>query len=496
MMGIKVYQEKIFYNFCLSKRVPENHFLRKLDKVVDLRFVRKLVADYYSYTGQPSIDPEVLFRMMLIGYFYGITSERRLAEDISLNLAYMWYLSYDLDESTPHHSVISKARARYGKEVFEQFFKHVLELCVQAGLVRGEKIFADSTFIRANASLKSIVLRQEAVEPSFTPKDFVQKVFAENPVEPEQSTVSKNKTNPSPENQPKKLLPEKKQKHSKVYSNKTHVSKTDPDASIISHGQKLPTQFTYKQHFTVDSHARVITAVEITPGAIGDERILPKLIEQQPVKVKEIGADSKYGTFDNYAYLLEHNILPSIPPWKPGRPNKSKRFSPQEFKYDPVADIYKCPAGKTVVKGNDKLLQNCWTYRAKKKDCRRCNLQSQCISPPNSYRRIFRHVNQYALDKVALHLQTEHAKQTICQRKTFPEWVISEAKNRHGLRRAVCRGLEKVSIQVLLIASVQNLKRLVERVETGSLVVKDQFLMFIKFLELMMTPSSCTCVYV
>lgn len=163
MMGIKVYQEKMFYNFSLSKRMPESHLLRKLDKVVDLRFVREFVSPYYSHTGQPSIDPEVLFKMMLIGYFYGITSERRLAEDISVNIAYMWYLGYDLDEETPHHSVISKARARYGKEVFEQFFKHVLELCVQAGLVGGEKIFADSTFIRANASLKSIMLRQDAV---------------------------------------------------------------------------------------------------------------------------------------------------------------------------------------------------------------------------------------------------------------------------------------------------------------------------------------------
>jgi hypothetical protein len=150
-VGTKVYQEKMFYNFSLNKRVPEDHFLRKVAKVVDLSFVwfdklpstllrdsersrtvttlskvegRKLVKPYYSYTGQPSIDPLVLFKMMLIGYFYEITSERRLAEDISLNMAFMWYLGYDLDESTPNHSVISKARARYGKEVFEQSKMH------------------------------------------------------------------------------------------------------------------------------------------------------------------------------------------------------------------------------------------------------------------------------------------------------------------------------------------------------------------------------------
>jgi len=114
-VGTKAYQEKMFYNFSLSARVPQDHFLRKVAKVVDLGVVRKLVKPYYSYTGQPSIDPMVLFKTMLMGYFYGITSERRLAEEISLNMAYMWYLGCDLDESTPNHSIISKAPARYGK---------------------------------------------------------------------------------------------------------------------------------------------------------------------------------------------------------------------------------------------------------------------------------------------------------------------------------------------------------------------------------------------
>ena len=488
MMGIKAYQEKMFYNFSLSKRVPEDHLLKKLDKIIDLRFVRELTSQYYSHTGQPSIDPEVLFKMMLIGYFYGITSERRLAENISLNLAYMWYLGYDLDEATPHHSVISKARARYGKKVFEQFFKHVLELCVQAGLVSGEKIFADSTFIRANASLKSIVSRPDTVEPPFTPKDFIQKVFTENPVESEQSTVNRDKISPSHKNSSEKLS--RKKKHAKVYSNKTHVSKTDPDASIISRGHKLPTQLTYKEHFTVDSQARVITAVEVTPGAIGDESVLSRLIEQQPVPVKEVGADSKYGTFDNYAYLLKHNLLPSIPPWKPGRPYKSKRFAPEDFKYNPVLDIHICPAGKTLVRGNDKLLNNCWTYRAKKKDCRRCKLQRQCIVPPSTYRRLFRHIHKDARDKALLHLETEQAKETLRQRKTYPEWINSESKNRHGLRRAICRGIEKVSIQVLLIASVQNLKRLVQQLETKLLVVKEHFLLVFRFFRIIVNPYS------
>lgn len=127
--------------------------VKQLDQVIDLSFVRGLVRRYYSHTGQPSVDPVVLFKMMLLGYFYGITSERRLAEECSLNMAFiMWYLDYELGESTPNHSVIYKSRARYGKEVFERFFQEVLLKCVKAGLVKGEKVFADSTLINANAS--------------------------------------------------------------------------------------------------------------------------------------------------------------------------------------------------------------------------------------------------------------------------------------------------------------------------------------------------------
>ncbi len=123
----------------LDNVVPEGHLLRHLEATVDLSFVRELCAPYYSHIGQPSVDPVVLFKMMLVGYLYGITSERRLAEECSLHLAFIWYFGYDLDDPTPVHSVISKARVRYGKEVFEAFFQRVLKLCVEAGLVDGKE---------------------------------------------------------------------------------------------------------------------------------------------------------------------------------------------------------------------------------------------------------------------------------------------------------------------------------------------------------------------
>lgn len=443
MMGSKSYQEKMFYHFSLSQKVPADHLLRLIHEQIDVSFVRDLVVNKYSHTGQPSIDPVVLFKMMLLGYLYGITSERRLAQDVSLNLAYRWYLGYDLDEDTPDHSVISKARVRYGKEIFETFFQQILGLCVQAGLVRGEKVFADSTIIKANASLQSIQNRPEAVSPPLSPQEFIQQVFTENPApeEPKESTP---------------LEPP-------VVSNKTHVSKTDPDAALVRRPGKLLAQLAYKEHFTVDGHARVITAVAVTSAAIGDEAMLQPLLENQPVSVQEVGADSKYGTFDNYNYLIQQGIRPSIPPWRPGNPSHAGFFSQSAFSYNPLTDTYECPGGKPLKRGNDKIHQDRWSFHARKRDCSRCSLRPQCIGPTLRKRRIFRHRYQEAKDIAMAYLRTEQARITQRQRKVYAEWINAESKGCHGLRRAQCRGLGKVTIQVLMTATVQNIKRLIRK---------------------------------
>jgi transposase len=186
MMGKKDFKPRIFYRLCLEKMVPQDHLVRALEEILDMNFIRGLCRKYYSHTGQPSVDPVVLFKMMLIGYLFGITSERKLAEESTVNLAFRWYLGYDLDEATPNHSVISKARGRFGKKVFEEFFQEVLSICIKKGLVTGEKIFADGTLIKANASLKSLVARSDAPSPSLSPNEYVEKVFQEN------STKSEN----------------------------------------------------------------------------------------------------------------------------------------------------------------------------------------------------------------------------------------------------------------------------------------------------------------
>jgi len=496
MMGIKSFQEKMFYNFRLSERIPEDHFLRKVGQIIDIGFVRTLVSDKYSHTGQPSIDPEVLFKMMLIGYFYGITSERRLAEDISMNMGYMWFIGYDLDEPTPNHSVLSKARSRYGKKIFEQFFQKILEQCVKAGLVKGEKVYMDSTYIQANAAINSIVPRQDAVEIPLSSKEYVEKVFAENPVENDKPVEIKEQKPPEKSNNTKSNETEenKLKKNRHPLSNKTHFSKTDPECSIVSHARPMatmaPAKLTYKEHFTVDEHKRVITAVKVTPGAIADEALLSTLIKEQPCSVKEVCADTKYGTYDNYKYLYTQGITPTIPPWIPGGTIIPGHINKREYVYDSKTDTYICPSGKKLILGKESLTPNFTKYLSQKEDCRNCNLSAKCLGKNSVRKTIYRHNDNVFRERAMEHLLTDDARKTMSQRKIYAEWVNAESKTKHGLRRAMFRGLEQVTIQVMMTASVQNLKRLIAQMSAPTTIFKELYTNFCYFMSFLLKQSA------
>jgi len=486
MMGQKVFQEKFFYDFRLSQKVPEDHILRRLDQVVDLSFVRGLTAPYYSHTGHPSIDPVVLFKMTLLGYLYGITSERKLAEECGLNLAFMWYLGYDVDEPTPDHSVISKARSRYGKETFEKFFERILELCVKAGLVSGEKVFADSTLIRANASLKSVVPRSDAFQPPRSPKEHVEQVFTENVVPNEEEPVLASAEVATQGAEAGAVggsvalfvLPEDGQKGEsgeatalpapvrrgrpakpKQGYNERYVSKTDPDASVVSRpiiGKGL----FYKQHFTVDS-SRVITAVQVTPAAVEDYTQVGELLNKQPIVPKRFCADSHYGVPEVYGELKRRGILPTIP----RRSSHTQKPRPghlpvSAFRYDPEKDVYLCPQNKPLRRAAFEAKWQRYHYRPRHSDCQGCFLRKACATE-KSVRTIVRAKEEQALAWAMDHLRSPESRGILTERSVCAEGVVGEAKVSHGLRRATCRGVDKVTIQAVLTATVQNLKRLV-----------------------------------
>ena len=157
MQGKKEFNQRIYYNINLDSLVPDDHFLKRLEKLISFDFVRDITKDYYSHTGKPSIDPVVLVKMLLIGYLFDIRSERKLVEEISLNLAYRWYIGYDLDEVVPNHSIFSKARVRFGKKLFVDIFEQILIKCIDFGLVSSEGLLIDSTIVKADASIQSLV---------------------------------------------------------------------------------------------------------------------------------------------------------------------------------------------------------------------------------------------------------------------------------------------------------------------------------------------------
>lgn len=444
MMGIKQKEQKMFYNFSLSGHIPKDHFLHKLEEAIDFSFIYNLAKPYYSSTGQPGVDPVVLLKMMLIGYLYNITSERKLAQELRVNLAFMYFLGYDIDEETPNHSVLSKARRRFGNQIFEQFFEVVVENCKERGLIQAEKAFIDSTLIPANASLSSIVDCDEKITLRQTPKDYLKAVDKLNPAEPED-------TKEQPEEKPK------------LQTNQKSYSKTDPDASIIRHKNKPP-QLAYKQHISVDNGpARIITACVTTPAVIADEHKLPHLIsnalEQHDILPQEVGADTKYGTADNYRFLLESQIKPSMP--HHGGKNATGLLTKDNFIYDKEKDQYICPEGKNLKnRGFDKQ-QRHYTYRTNPKDCNSCGLLKSCTKSRTG-RSVIRHINESFLEQAQEHIKTLQAKATLKQRGEYVENAFACEKKDLGLNKAKFRGLIFVHIQSMLTATAYNLKKLVK----------------------------------
>ena len=162
MMEYKIRNLKTFTSFCLETLVPEDNSYRQVENCIDLTFMRDLVCHLYSAFGRPSIDPVVVFKLELIGFFEGIRSERQLMEPVSLNLAHSWFIGYDLDEDVPDHSSLSKIRERYGMDIYQQFFEKIVELCMAAGLVWGEELYFDSTKVDAIAAINNMLDRTES----------------------------------------------------------------------------------------------------------------------------------------------------------------------------------------------------------------------------------------------------------------------------------------------------------------------------------------------
>lgn len=479
MMGHKIFQPKRFHQISLEERVPRDHLLRQVAEAVDCAFVRQLTARFYRPTGQPGIDPVVLVKLARIGYLYGITSERRLAEELRLNLACRWFVGDALDERTPDHAVRSNARRRFGVPVYQACFTEIVRQCVRAGLIAGEQVFVDSTLVEANADI-AVVGSRALVEQLAGVDEHVAALWRDNPapvahgdappappVEP--PTASPDPTSPESgppamPQQPQPLGPDDQPNGAQGTVNTRVASRTDPDAGLVSR-PGVPLAFYHQVHVGVDGgQARSSTAVDVTPGASGDEELLDRRCKEHAGTtghlLAEVVADAKYGTFTNYQTVEAQGIRASIPPHDNG---STKRAIPRDqFTDEPGADRFRCPEGQLLKRqgcAKTAHANGAVIYRASPKVCGTCARKAECCGTAQA-RTISRPNDGGLAERVRADLATPPAKRSIRRRMCWAETAMAELKERHGLRRAQCRGRDQVRIQALGAAMADNIKKL------------------------------------
>jgi transposase len=450
------FEAKWYYNLSLEWLVPEDHLLRLIDRAVDFSFIRPLCRPFYSHTGRPSVDPAVLFKMLLIGYLYGITSERRLARELSLNLAYRWFLGYDFDQPTPDHSVLSKARARFGPEVFESFFRRSIDLCREADLLDEGPVYIDSTLIQASAAIDLMVRKEDRVQPPLSIEEYVQRLYTENDPPPEDEGPPPEPPSPRPRRGGPSEFPR---------PNQALQSKTDPDATLVNRPD-FGRHLAYKAHIAVaGKRGKVITAAVATTGIEADEHLLAEVLWQHHrlsgLKLREVVADAKYGTSFNFLYLGRLGLPAFIPLTRFGVMRKDI-WGREHFQWLPEEDAYLCPAGQKLRRHAQVRASQRVQYRAPRGSCAACPFRQQC-APSGKERTIHRSWGQESVERTEELLASPLGRQRLIERRINVEGAFGLAKELHGLRRTRFRGRRRVQIQLWLTAAAMNIKRAVRQ---------------------------------
>jgi transposase len=486
MMGMK---ERNFRslpeNISLEDLVPEDNFYRRLQEKLDLSFVRELVEDLYAHSGRPSIDPEVFFRLQLVMFHEGIRSERELMRIVSDRLSARWYVGYDLFETLPDHSSLTRIRDRFGLSVFREFFERIVQLCVEAGLVWGEELYFDATKVDANASLDSIA-------PRFFVEAHLGELFAEEEdllsAQQEQNvtTMSNGQSASSvaelyelPSADDETLVAynaakddwisrggrQRREQIGVWYRRKADflASKTDPDSSPMKRRNSKGSHLGYYTHYVVDGGKnRIILGALVTPFEVTENQPMLDLLWRTSFRWKiaprQVTGDTAYGTTENIAAVERAGIRAYVPLTGAGKARPY--FSKEEFAYDPEQDLYQCPAGKLLRPKTIRAARNQVIYKSEAGTCESCSIRPQCTDN-KSGRQVLRQLEERYVDRVKSYRGTFAYEKALRKRRVWVEPLFGEAKDWHGLRRFRLRRLEKVNIEALLIASGQNVKRLV-----------------------------------
>lgn len=420
----------------MGKRVPEDHFLRKLNRMLDLGFVREEVSKCYGRNGNVSVDPVVIMKMMLLLFLDNVKSERELMKIIPLRIDYLWYLGYGLEDEVPNHSVLSKARTRWGGEVFARLFELSVSKCLKAGLIDGSKLHVDSSLVRANASKNSIVEAACA------------EVLGKLDGEPEAQSDPYDEDKAGPANQRKR-------------------STTDPDASLVRQGGGK-SEPTYKNHRVVDDKEGVVTALKTTTGMVNEAHEMVALTLEHErntgKEAKSVVADCKYGTADNFVELAERKIRSHMGDFRSRlkNPRQEGIFDHGLFHYDEETDTYICPAEQRLHRRHMDYRRQVFEYMTHRGVCAQCRLREQCTRSRTG-RTLKRHPKQRLLDRARKQSASRAAIKDRKRRQHFQERNFADAANHHGFKRARWRGLRRQSIQDALIAALQNLRLLARR---------------------------------
>jgi len=431
-------QDELFVACSLRELIPDDHVLKRVDRVVDLSWLRDEVRNLYNEReGRPSIDPEAAVRLMLAGFFQGIVHDRALMREAQVNLAIRWFVGYELHERLPHHSSLTRIRQRWGSDRFREIFRRTVQACVEAGLVDGGTVHIDASLIRADVSWESLTT------------EYVDRVFEENADETDYPG-----DHPGPGNRVGARRRRERRKKR---------SATDPDATMATSRSDQRLEPSYKQHTAVDDRAGVVVHVEVTTGETSEGGRLISVMDEVEastgIKIGTVTADGAYGHSANYESLESRGVDAVIPPQRAPR-RRHGRIPLSRFKYDGKQRIVRCPAGRTLRRRRRQ--GNGWLYQARSSDCGSCPLRRRCFSATAKSRSIVIVDGYEALLRARRRrLRWGEREQGLYTRHRWrAEGAHGEAKTMHGLRRAVRRGLANVAIQVYLTAAVMNLKRL------------------------------------
>lgn len=446
-------QGQFFYAFDLDKVVPTDHLVRQIDGVLDLDWVHKELAPYYSHTGRPSIDPVLMIRMLIVGYVFAIRSERQLCSEVQVNLAYRWFCKLGIEDGIPDHSVFSRARHERFRQsdALRRVFEGVVAKCIAAGLVGGEGFSIDASLIKADVDKKKRVPGDQPIawpkpeEASRAVREYLAALDAarnddENGSDDGGLSGGGNRRKPPKE-----------------------VSLTDPQAAWVARKNTDPF-FAYDANYLIDNKAGIIVDAEGTrANRVAEIAITGTMIERVrdrfDLQPRRLAADTAYGAVRLLKWLVDHKIAPHIPVW-----DKSARtdgtFSRADFVFDRSRNVYICPGGKLLHTTGTVIDGGTLRYRASKRDCDTCALKLRC-SPNTPMRQIPRDVHEDARDVARALTKTEAYEQSRRERKKV-EMRFAHMKRIFKLDRLRLRGLSGAKDEVLLTATAQNLRRLVK----------------------------------